>query len=168
MRISLWLIPAGVAIAAAGCWLATRDAGAPQGAVRAPPATIAAPAVAGRVAPSVPARPQGLAPPRVLPADSAALVDQWIGRWEGVEGRFMIIARDPVAGAGYYRVTMRYGAAPAAESFPATAAGASIIVERANQSVMFNRTDGKAAGDQRLFDRRDCLADEAGEAYCRG
>jgi hypothetical protein len=108
--------------------------------------------------------PSGIAPQQ----KQVALVDSWVGRWEGLDGQFMLIEKEASASPGHYLVTMRHDLNEAERTYPAEAAATSLIVKRDGISHQFTLADGKTARDTRLAGRHDCLSTPSGEIYCRG
>jgi len=94
--------------------------------------------------------------------------DGYIGRWEGLDGRFMLIEKDAEGGPAPYTVTMRYDLDQAEQSFPAEMKGISVFVQRIGGRHEFAPSDGRASSDTRLRERKDCLSTNRGETYCRG
>lgn len=123
---------------------------------------------------------ESVAPPVTLPeqgvqqrASPAPVVatkggDAYIGRWEGLDGRFMLIEKNVEAEPAPYTVTMRYDLDQPEQSFPAEMEGPSVFVQRNGGRYEFVPSDGRASSDTRLRDRTDCLSTNRGEAYCRG
>lgn len=94
--------------------------------------------------------------------------DDYIGRWEGLDGRFMLIEKKADAEPAPYAVTMRYDLDQAEQRFPAEIEGTSIFVQRNGSRYEFAPSDGRASSDTRLHERKDCLSTSRGETYCRG
>lgn len=94
--------------------------------------------------------------------------NDYIGRWEGLDGRFMLIEKNGEAGPTPYAVTMRYDLDKAEQSFPAEIEGTSVFVQRNGSRYEFEPGDGRASSDTRLHERKDCLSTSRGETYCRG
>lgn len=94
--------------------------------------------------------------------------DDYIGRWEGLDGRFMLIVKNAEARPAPYVVTMRYDLDQAEQSFPAEMEGTSIFVQRNGSRYEFAPSDGRTSNDTRLHERKDCLSTNRGETYCRG
>ncbi len=94
--------------------------------------------------------------------------DDYIGRWEGLDGRFMLIEKNAEASTTRYAVTMRYDLDQAEQRFPAEMEGTSVFVQRNGSRYEFAPSDGRASSDTRLRERKDCLSTSRGETYCRG
>lgn len=94
--------------------------------------------------------------------------DDYIGRWEGLDGRFMLIEKNAEAAPTPYAVTMRHDLDQAEQRFPAEMEGTSVLVQRNGSRYEFAPSDGRASSDTRLHERKDCLSTSRGETYCRG
>ena len=114
-----------------------------------------------------PAKP---APPSV----QASLVpetpptDKWIGKWIGVEGLNLTIAKDDTIGRGHYLLTMQYGLdADDSGTFKGEATADGIAFTRPDGPQVLRAGDGEATGMKWLADKKDCLIVDTGEGYCR-
>ncbi|AZE75071.1 hypothetical protein C4K00_4880 [Pseudomonas synxantha] len=114
------------------------------------------------------------APKPAPPSVQATLVpqtpptDQWVGKWIGVEGLNLTIAKDDSVGRGHYILTMQYGL-DAADSgtFKGEAAEDGIAFTRPDGPQLLRAGDGAATGLKWLADKKDCLIVATGEGYCR-
>ena len=94
--------------------------------------------------------------------------DQWVGKWVGVEGLHLTIAKDDSVGRGHYIITMQYGLdADAAGTFKGEAAEDGIAFTRPDGPQLLRAGDGAATGLKWLADKKDCLVVASGEGYCR-
>ena len=114
------------------------------------------------------------APKPAPPSVQAALVpetpptDQWVGKWIGVEGLNLTIAKDDSIGRGHYLLTMQYGLdADDAGTFKGEAAEDGIAFTRPDGPQLLRAGDGAATGLKWLADKKDCLIVATGEGYCR-
>ncbi|MBC3255239.1 lipoprotein [Pseudomonas paralactis] len=114
------------------------------------------------------------APKPAPPSVQATLVpqtpptDQWVGKWIGVEGLHLTIAKDDNIGRGHYLLTMQYGLdADSAGTFKGEAAEDGIAFTRPDGPQLLRAGDGAATGLKWLADKKDCLIVTTGEGYCR-
>lgn len=114
------------------------------------------------------------APKPAPPSVQATLVpqtpptDQWVGKWIGVEGLNLTIAKDDSIGRGHYLLTMQYGLdADDAGTFKGEAAEDGIAFIRPDGPQLLRAGDGAATGLKWLADKKDCLIVTTGEGYCR-
>lgn len=107
------------------------------------------------------------APPATRPAPPAPTAhvrptDAWLGRWNGVEGTYLELARD---GEGY-AVTIADLDGP--ETYPVIAVGEHIEFVRAGRTESIRRATGKETGMKWLADETNCLVITVGsEGFCR-
>lgn len=114
------------------------------------------------------------APKPAPPSVQATLVpptpptDKWVGKWIGVEGLNLTIAKDDSIGRGHYLLTMRYGLdADDSGTFKGEAAEDGIAFTRPDGPQLLRAGDGEATGLKWLADKKDCLIVDTGEGYCR-
>ena len=114
------------------------------------------------------------APKPAPPSVQATLVpqtpptDQWVGKWIGVEGLNLTIAKDDSIGRGHYLLTMQYGLdADDAGTFKGEATDDGIAFTRPDGPQLLRAGDGAATGLKWLADKKDCLIVATGEGYCR-
>ncbi len=114
------------------------------------------------------------APKPAPPSVQATLVpqtpptDQWVGKWTGVEGLNLTIAKDDSIGRGHYLLTMQYGLdADDSGTFKGEAAEDGIAFNRPDGPQLLRAGDGAATGLKWLADKKDCLIVTTGEGYCR-
>ena len=94
--------------------------------------------------------------------------DQWVGKWIGVEGLHLTIAKDDSIGRGHYLLTMQYGLdADDAGTFKGEATEDGIAFIRPDGPQLLRAGDGAATGLKWLADKKDCLIVATGEGYCR-
>jgi len=94
--------------------------------------------------------------------------DQWVGKWVGVEGLNLTIAKDDSIGRGHYLLTMQYGLdADDSGTFKGEAAEDGIAFTRPDGPQLLRAGDGEATGLKWLADKKDCLIVATGEGYCR-
>lgn len=97
-------------------------------------------------------------------ADDIARADGWIGRWRGVEGLNLVIARADAPGR--YTLEMQYSLDQKG-SFEGTATAEGIAFTRPDGEQVLKATDGDATGLKWLAGKKDCLTVKSGEGYCR-
>ena len=94
--------------------------------------------------------------------------DQWVGKWVGVEGLHLTIAKDDSIGRGHYILTMQYGLdADDSGTFKGEAAEDGIAFNRPDGPQLLRAGDGAATGLKWLADKKDCLVVVTGDGYCR-
>ena len=94
--------------------------------------------------------------------------DKWVGKWIGVEGLNLTIAKDDSIGRGHYILTMQYGLdADDSGTFKGEAAEDGIAFTRPDGPQLLRAGDGPATGLKWLADKKDCLVVDTGEGYCR-
>lgn len=98
-------------------------------------------------------------------ADAGTPADAHLGRWVGVEGMYLVVAKG--AAPGRYRLDMQWDLDHKG-SFAGRAEGDAIAFDRAGVHERLRPTDGAATGLKYLADKRDCLTVKPGEGYCRG
>lgn len=94
--------------------------------------------------------------------------DKWVGKWIGVEGLYLTIAKDDSIGRGHYLLTMKYSLDDdAVGTFKGAANEDGIAFTRADGPQQLSAGDGEATGLKWLADKKDCLIVDTGEGYCR-
>jgi hypothetical protein len=99
-------------------------------------------------------------------ADPGVPTDKWIGRWRGVEGLNLVIAKDARKGAGHYTLTQQYTLDDKGV-FAGTGVGDVIQFHRPDGDQTLRETDGMATGLKYLATKKVCLTVKPGEGYCR-
>lgn len=87
--------------------------------------------------------------------------EPWLGKWQGVEGTFLNLARDGDA----YSVTIENLDGP--RTFPAIADQEGIAFTRDDVNETIRAGTGVDTGMKWLADYKDCLVIKTGEGYCR-
>ncbi len=90
--------------------------------------------------------------------------DAWVGRWKGVEGTYLVVAKGTKPGR--YRLEMQYTLDDKG-SFDGTANADGIAFTRPDGDQLLKASDGDATGLKWLAGKRDCLKVKDGEGYCR-
>lgn len=102
------------------------------------------------------------------PASSASPAAGWVGKWVGVEGLYLTIAKDEAAGEGNYLLTMQYSLdAGDKGTFKGKATAQGISFTRPDGEQTLRAGDGAATGLKWLAEKKDCLVVQQGEGYCR-
>lgn len=155
MRALLILAP----LVLAGCNTADKAADATANATET--AGNAAVAVGGSIANAV---KEGAADLKKEATGKAVDRDDWIGRWKGVEGTYLVVAKgtDP----GTYKLEMQYTLDDKG-SFAGRGSSEGISFERPDGKQTLHPSDGDATGLKWLAGKKDCLTVKSGEGYCR-
>lgn len=88
----------------------------------------------------------------------------WIGRWTGVEGTYLVIRAGN--GPGRYTLEMQYTLDDSG-TFQGTGNADGIGFTRPDGAQQLRHTDGNATGLKYLAGKKDCLTVKSGEGYCR-
>lgn len=91
--------------------------------------------------------------------------DDWVGRWVGVEGMYLDIAKAE-GGGGKYKLEMQYDLDHNG-TYNGTSTEDGIKFTRADGTYTLHHTDGDATGLKYLAGKKDCLTVKQGEGYCR-
>jgi len=118
------------------------------------PASIAHPATTTSAASATVAAQTGVVRPTLGP-------ESWLGRWNGPEGTFLEIERDPPG----YRIRIRDLDGEA--EYAGDAAGPGLGFDREGTNETIRAGNGKQTGMKWLADKQDCLVVRTGEGYCR-
>ncbi len=90
--------------------------------------------------------------------------DDWVGRWKGVEGTYLVIAKG--AEPGLYKLEMQYTLDDKG-TFDGKGTRNGISFERPDGKQELKPSDGDATGLKYLAGKKDCLTVMSGEGYCR-
>lgn len=90
--------------------------------------------------------------------------DAWVGRWTGVEGTYLVVAK--AKQAGRYTLEMQYTLDDKGV-FDGTASADGIAFTRPDGPQTLRTSDGDATGLKYLAGKKDCLTVKPGEGYCR-
>jgi len=92
--------------------------------------------------------------------------DEWVGRWIGVEGLNLTIAK--AAQAGHYRLDMQYGTdTDMAGTYEGVGTPEGIAFTRPDGDQVLRAASGEETGLKYLAGEVDCLKVKDGEGYCR-
>ncbi|WP_096343369.1 hypothetical protein [Sphingomonas spermidinifaciens] len=97
-------------------------------------------------------------------ASAIARADGWVGRWRGVEGLNLIVAKGDAPGR--YKLDMQYSLDDKGV-FDGTATEEGIAFTRPDGEHVLRATDGDATGLKWLAGKKDCLTVKDAEGYCR-
>ena len=97
------------------------------------------------------------------PASSAAsnLTDQWLGKWIGPEGTFLVLVKN---GNPY---VVEIHSLDGAATYDGTAMGDRIEFQRGGKSESIRAGNGQDTGMKWLLDKKNCLIIQTGEGFCR-
>ncbi|RYY46437.1 MAG: hypothetical protein EOP59_02840 [Sphingomonadales bacterium] len=99
-------------------------------------------------------------------AERAPVRDAWVGKWIGVEGMVLEIAKGDAPGR--YRITNTWSVdAGDSGTFNGRASEDGIVFRRGESRVELVAGDGDATGLKWLAGKKDCLIATPGEGYCR-
>ena len=112
--------------------------------------------------------PEPAASEPVARVPGAFYAADYLGRWKGVEGMYLVVSEAKTP--GLYRLEMQWdldhkGTFEGAPRGEPEAPG--IAFERGGRALMLVRSDGDATGLKHLAGRKDCLTVRLGEGYCR-
>lgn len=90
--------------------------------------------------------------------------DDWVGRWKGVEGTYLVVSKgkDP----GMYKLEMQYTLDDKG-TFEGKGSTEGISFTRPDGDKTLHPSDGDATGLKYLAGKKDCLTVKTGEGYCR-
>ncbi|TVV72520.1 hypothetical protein [Sphingomonas solaris] len=97
------------------------------------------------------------------PTVAAPFTDAWLGKWVGVEGLALTIARGDRPDTYRLHVALMDGV----NDYIGTAAGETIRFERDGQTATIRATTGAETGLKWLADKKNCLTIREGEGFCR-
>ena len=108
-------------------------------------------------------RVDGAEPPAAVPADTARVEADYLGRWTGVEGMYLEVAAKPGGGV---RLDMQWDLDNQGV-FDGSVTAEGLRFTRAGVDETAVHTDGDATGLRYLAGKQDCLTVKPGEGYCR-
>lgn len=94
-------------------------------------------------------------------AQPGVVTEDWIGRWQGVEGTYLDIAK----AEGGYAVTIADLDGP--REFEGVADKGGLAFDRDGARELIYAGNGRDTGMKWLADKRNCLVVKPGEGYCR-
>ena len=150
----LALVFAVAALAACSDRQPAADAPAVDAAPTAEASTPVAPAPADDVATS---------PTPSTPADSAKVEADYLGRWTGVEGMYLVVASKPDGGV---TLEMQWDLDNKG-MFDGSVTAEGLRFMRNDVAENAVHTNGDATGLKNLAGKQDCLTVKPGEGYCR-
>lgn len=126
---------------------------------------VATPSVAASTVAATPAdaTPPDVAPSPANPADTAPLEADYLGRWTGVEGMYLVVAPHPGGGV---TLEMQWDL-DHRDSFDGSVTAEGLRFMRNGVAETAVRTDGDATGLKYLAGKQACLTVKPGEGYCR-
>ena len=126
-----------------------------------PPAVDASPVPAAEAAAPVAPTPSASEPS--APADTAKLEADYLGRWTGVEGMYLVVASKPRGGV---TLEMQWDLDNSG-TFDGTVTAEGLRFLRNDVAETAVHSDGDATGLKHLAGKQDCLTVKPGEGYCR-
>jgi hypothetical protein len=96
-----------------------------------------------------------------LSVSSTEATDRWLGRWDGVEGTYLRLAKN----GDKYAVEIRDLDGP--KTFEGFGDGNRIRFTRDGKTEFISAGDGQATGMKWLADKKNCLLTKTGEGWCR-
>jgi hypothetical protein len=97
----------------------------------------------------------------IVQPDKAVAQDQWIGKWVGPEGTYLVLTKQ----AAHYTVEIHSLDGP--NTYEGVARGDSIDFVRNGKTESLHAGSGKDTGMKWLLDKKRCLVVQAGEGFCR-
>lgn len=152
---TLALVLSVAALAACSDRQAPADTAAPAEASAAE-ATSATPAATVDDTSTAPAEP-------TTPADTAKVEADYLGRWTGVEGMYLVVASKPGGGV---TLDMQWDLDNKG-NFDGSVTAEGLRFMRNDVAETAVHTDGDATGLKYLAGKQDCLTVKPGEGYCR-
>lgn len=99
------------------------------------------------------------------PAATAKLEADYLGKWIGVEGMVLTVAK---AAGGGVTLDMVWGVDPSDKGiFPGSVTAEGLRFTRNGKDEILVPSDGDATGLKWLAGKKDCLTVKPGEGYCR-
>ncbi len=137
-KAHLWIITLLMTVVIAGCEGRNQPAGpSSSGTSTQSPSPTAAPPVANNV------------------------TDQWLGKWIGPEGTYLVLAKN---GAKY---VVEIHSLDGPDTYEGTSAGDRIEFQRNGKTESIDAGGGQETGMKWLLDKRNCLIIKTGEGFCR-
>jgi len=99
------------------------------------------------------------------PAVIKPVAPDYTGRWTGVEGLYLVVAKTRDQ-PGHYTLEMHYDLDHTATA-PGQAQGNTIVFTRDGKAEALKPTDGTGTGLKYLAGKKECLRVKDGESYCR-
>lgn len=101
------------------------------------------------------------APPQSTAAASNNVTDQWLGKWIGPEGTYLVLTRN----LDKYSLEIHSLDGPA--TYAGISTGDRIEFQRDGKTESIYAGNGQATGMKWLLDKKDCLIIRTGEGFCR-
>jgi hypothetical protein len=95
------------------------------------------------------------------PAAPNNVMDQWLGKWIGPEGTFLVLAKN----SNQYVVEIH--SLDGAATYEGTVVGDRIEFHRGGKSESIHAGNGQDTGMKWLLDKKNCLIIRTGEGFCR-
>jgi len=94
-------------------------------------------------------------------ASANSVTDQWLGKWIGPEGTFLVLGRN---GANY---VLDIHSLDGPATYQGTSAGDHIEFQRDGKTESLHAGSGQDTGMKWLLDKKNCLIIRTGEGFCR-
>jgi hypothetical protein len=98
-------------------------------------------------------------PTAIPPANQ--VTDQWLGKWIGPEGTFLVLAKN----GAKYLVEIHSLDGPA--TYAGTPVGDRLEFQRNGKTESIHSGSGQETGMKWLLDKKNCLVIRTGEGFCR-
>ena len=112
-----------------------------------------------------PANSSSEASPSSKPTPAASVAsnvpDQWLGKWIGPEGTFLVLAKN---GNKY---VVQIHSLDGAATYEGTSSGDLIEFQRGGKTESIHAGSGQDTGMKWLLDKKNCLIIQTGEGFCR-
>jgi hypothetical protein len=95
------------------------------------------------------------------PGAPGNVTDQWLGKWIGPEGTFLVLAKN----GAKYAVEIHSLDGPG--TYEGTSAGDRIEFQRGGKTESIHAGSGQETGMKWLLDKKNCLIIRTGEGFCR-
>ena len=90
-----------------------------------------------------------------------SVTDQWLGRWIGPEGTFLVLGRNR---ANY---VVEIHSLDGSATYQGTSAGDRLEFKRDGKTESLHAGNGQDTGMKWLLDKKNCLIIRTGEGFCR-
>jgi hypothetical protein len=101
------------------------------------------------------------AKPTAAPAAAKHVTDQWVGKWIGPEGTYLVLSKK----GDKYVVEIHSLDGPA--TYEGISAGDGIEFQRNGKAESIHAGNGRETGMKWLLDKKNCLIIRTGEGFCR-
>ena len=99
--------------------------------------------------------------PAVAPAEASNLRIDWLGKWVGPEGTYLVLSKN----ANKYVIEIH--SLDGLATYEGTSAGDRIEFQRNGKTEFIHEGSGQDTGMKWLLDKKSCLIIRTGEGFCR-